>query len=122
MSTTVPARPESVFTYGAPALKFGPGGSDEIGFGLSQHGARRVLVITDAGVTATGAPHRIAERMSAFGIEAHVFEGVHVEPTDVSLRQAVDHAPASGRDIGVPNGIGGVGYDKATSPHWCKAP
>jgi len=96
MSTTVPAGPESVFTYGAPALKFGPGASDEIGFDLAQYGARRVLVITDAGVAATGAPHRIAERMSAFGIEAHVYDGVHVEPTDVSLRQAVDDAQASG--------------------------
>ncbi|MEV5772233.1 hydroxyacid-oxoacid transhydrogenase [Streptomyces antimycoticus] len=96
MSTTAPAGPESVFTYGAPALKFGPGASDEFGYDLAQHGARRVLVITDAGVAATGAPHRIAERMSAFGIEAHVFDGVHVEPTDVSLREAVDHALASG--------------------------
>ncbi|MBA6433657.1 hydroxyacid-oxoacid transhydrogenase [Streptomyces sp. GMR22] len=96
MSSTVPARPESVFTYGAPALKFGPGASDEIGFDLSQHGARRVLVITDAGVAATGAPHRIAERMTAFGVEAHVFDGAHVEPTDVSLREAVAHARASG--------------------------
>ncbi|OPF83230.1 alcohol dehydrogenase [Streptomyces antioxidans] len=96
MNNTVPARPESVFTYGAPALKFGPGASDEIGFDLSQHGVRRVLVITDAGVAATGAPHRIAERMTAFGIEARVFDDVHVEPTDISLREAVDHARASG--------------------------
>ncbi|WP_262698783.1 MULTISPECIES: hydroxyacid-oxoacid transhydrogenase [Streptomyces] len=96
MNSTVPARPESVFTYGAPALKFGPGASDEIGFDLSQHGVRRVLLITDAGVAATGAPHRIAERMTAFGIEAHVFDGAHVEPTDVSLREAIDHARASG--------------------------
>jgi len=59
MSTTVPARPEPVFTYGAPALKFGPGASDETGFDLSRHGARRVPVITDAAVAATGAPHRI---------------------------------------------------------------
>ncbi|AQA10560.1 hydroxyacid-oxoacid transhydrogenase [Streptomyces malaysiensis] len=96
MSTTVPAGPESVFTYGAPALKFGPGASDEIGYDLAQREVRRVLVITDAGVAATGAPHRVAERMTAFGIEAHVFDGVHVEPTDVSLRQAADHALASG--------------------------
>ncbi|WP_046471364.1 iron-containing alcohol dehydrogenase [Allosalinactinospora lopnorensis] len=97
MSTTVPAGPESVFTHGAPALKFGPGASDEIGFDLAQHGVRRVLVITDTGVAATGAPHRIAERMTQFGIAAHVFDGVHVEPTDVSLQQAIDHATASGQ-------------------------
>ncbi|GHH84683.1 alcohol dehydrogenase [Streptomyces sulfonofaciens] len=96
MHSSVPTGCESVFTYGAPALKFGPGASDEIGFDLAQHGVRRVLVITDSGVAATGAPHRIAERMTPFGMEARVFDGVHVEPTDASLRQAVDHALASG--------------------------
>jgi alcohol dehydrogenase class IV len=96
MSTIAPAGPESVFTYGAPSLKFGPGASDEIGHDLTRYEARRVLVITDAGVAATGSPHRIAERLTPFGMEAHVFDGVHVEPTDVSLRQAVEYARASG--------------------------
>ena len=44
---------ESVFTYGAPQLKFGNGASDEIGYDLAQYGVRRVLVLTDAGVSAT---------------------------------------------------------------------
>ena len=35
---------ESVFTYGAPALKFGSGSSAEIGFDLTTYGARRVLL------------------------------------------------------------------------------
>jgi hydroxyacid-oxoacid transhydrogenase len=96
MSALLPANLESVFTYGAPQLKFGSGSSDEIGFDLSQLGARRVLVITDAGVAATGAPERIADQMAQFGIEAQVFDGVHVEPTDVSLDAAIAH----GRDSG----------------------
>ena len=48
-----PHDPESVFTYGAPALKFGPGAADEIGHDLQQYGARRVLVVTDARIAAT---------------------------------------------------------------------
>lgn len=60
---------ETVFTYAAPALKFGPGAADEIGFDLSQLGARRVLVVTDPGVAATGWPQRVAEQMSQFDIE-----------------------------------------------------
>ncbi len=96
MSRTTPAHPESVFTYGAPQLKFGSGASDEIGFDLSALGARRVLVMTDAGVAATGHPQRVADQMAQFGIEAQVFDGVHVEPTDVSLREAVEAARASG--------------------------
>lgn len=96
MTAVLPAAAESVFTYGAPQLKFGEGAADEIGFDLSQYGVRRVLVVTDAGVAATGTPQRVADQMAQFGIEAQVFDGVHVEPTDVSLREAVAAAVASG--------------------------
>jgi alcohol dehydrogenase class IV len=91
-----PAHPESVFTYGAPQLKFGAGASDEIGHDLGQYGVRRVLVVTDPGVAATGHPQRVAEQMAAFGIEAQVYDGAHVEPTDESLQAAVDAARDSG--------------------------
>ncbi|WP_395104098.1 hydroxyacid-oxoacid transhydrogenase [Actinomadura sp. SCN-SB] len=87
---------ESVFTYGSPQLKFGAGASGEIGFDLAQLGARRALVVTDPGVAATGAAQRIADSMKEYGVDAEVFDGVHVEPTDESLRRAVDHARANG--------------------------
>ncbi len=87
---------ETIFTYGSPALKFGPGASSEIGYDLRSAGARRVLIITDPGVAATGAPARIAEQMHAFGIDATVFADVHVEPTDASLEAAIEWARAGG--------------------------
>jgi alcohol dehydrogenase class IV len=87
---------ETVFTYGAPQLKFGAGAADEIGFDLAQFGARRVLVVTDPGVAATAGPQRIADAAKANGIEAAVFTGVRVEPTDASMRQAVEHARETG--------------------------
>jgi hydroxyacid-oxoacid transhydrogenase len=88
---------ETVFTYGVPDLKFGPGAADEIGYDLgSRYGARRVLVVTDAGVAATGSPQRVADAIRAYGIEARVFAESHVEPTDESLRYAVDVARADG--------------------------
>ena len=91
-----PTHPESVFTYGAPQLKFGSGASDEIGYDLSLTGAKRVLVVTDPGLAATGTPQRVADQMAQFGIEAHVFAGSHVEPTDESLQRAIDYAKDSG--------------------------
>ncbi len=96
MSAEPPANPESVFTYGCPALKFGPGASDDIGYDLGELGVRRVLVITDPRVAATGHPQRIADQMAKFGIEALVYDGVHVEPTDVSMNAAVEHARSEG--------------------------
>jgi alcohol dehydrogenase class IV len=87
---------ESVFTYGAPALKFGSGASDEIGFDLTTYDAERVLVVTDPGVAATGHPQRIAEQIRAHGVQAEVFDGVHVEPTDASLEAAIGYARENG--------------------------
>lgn len=87
---------ETVFTYGAPALKFGAGASDEIGFDLQQYDAHRVLVVTDPGVAATGHPERVAEQIRGFGMEAVVTDLAHVEPTDESLQAAIDFARANG--------------------------
>jgi hydroxyacid-oxoacid transhydrogenase len=94
MTEIAPA--ESIFTYGAPTLKFGDGASDEIGYDLAQLGARRALVITDAGVAATGLPQRIADQMAGFGVEATVYDGARIEPTDASMQAAIDWARAHG--------------------------
>jgi alcohol dehydrogenase class IV len=91
-----PSTPETVFTYGAPLLKFGPGASDEIGFDLSTYGVSRVLLVTDPGVAATGHPQRVADQIAGFGIEVVVFDRAHVEPTDVSLEEAVGFARDGG--------------------------
>lgn len=107
------ATQETIFTYGAPMLKFGPGSADEIGFDLSQYGVKRALVVTDVGISATGSPQRIAEQMAQYGIEAHVFDGVHVEPTDKSLQEAVDYARATGPWDGIVAVGGGSSIDTA---------
>jgi hydroxyacid-oxoacid transhydrogenase len=90
------ATTESVFTYGSPQLKFGRGASAEIGYDLLQYEARRVLVVTDPGVAATGAPRRVADEMAAYGVTAEVFDRVRVEPTDAALREAIEYARATG--------------------------
>ncbi len=96
MSTFVPAHPETVFTYGAPGLKFGVGARFELGHDLAQTGARRVLVVTDPGVAATGAPAELAESLAAAGVEAVVFDRSRVEPTDGSLIEAIEFGRAEG--------------------------
>jgi len=87
---------ETVFTYGAPLLKFGPGASEEIGHDLLAYDVRRVLLVTDPGVAATGHPERIAEQIRREGVEVEVFDRAHVEPTDRSLAEAVEFARAGG--------------------------
>lgn len=104
---------ETVFTYAAPGLKFGSGASAELPHDLSALGVRRALLVTDAGVRATGAPDRIATQLVSGGIEVEVYDGVRVEPTDASLEVAVAHARALGRFDGVVAVGGGSSIDTA---------
>jgi hydroxyacid-oxoacid transhydrogenase len=87
---------ETIFTWGAPPLKFGPGAADEIGFDMRQYGARRVLIVTDAGLAAQGVPQRIADALARYDVSAEVFDGVHVEPTDDSMDKAAGYAREQG--------------------------
>ncbi|GAB2873326.1 hydroxyacid-oxoacid transhydrogenase [Nocardioides pacificus] len=100
---------ETVFTYAAPALKFGPGASSEIGYDLTQYGAWRVLLVTDPGVAATGHPARIAEEIAECGIDVTTYDRSHVEPTDESLTDAISFA----RDAGPFDAIVAVGGGSA---------
>jgi alcohol dehydrogenase class IV len=111
---TAPSGPaETVFTYGAPGLKFGDGASDEIGYDLAQLGVGRALVVTDVRVAATGVPARLAEQMGRFGVQAVVFDGVHVEPTDASMAAAIEWARAHGPFDGFVAVGGGSSIDTA---------
>ncbi len=100
---------ETVFTYAAPGLKFGPGASAEIGHDLAAWGVQRVLLITDAGVAATGHPARIAEQVEALGLSVTTYDGARVEPTDESMA----HAIAFARDAGPFDAVVAVGGGSA---------
>ena len=71
---TVPPVPteESVFTWGAPPLKFGAGACDEIGFDLAQYGAKRILLITDPGMQQTGLPDRVADQIRRYDMTVEI--------------------------------------------------
>ena len=105
-------RNETVFTWGAPAVKFGVGATEELGYDVRQLGAERVLVVTDPGVAATGIPERVRGLLAAAGVKAEVYDQVHVEPTDESLRQAAEFAGGGDWDAFVAVG-GGSSIDTA---------
>ena len=113
MNLAIPSVPESVFTYGAPQLKYGNGASAEIGYDLSQLRVRRALVITDPVMAATGLPQRIADQIKGFGVDVEVFDGVHVEPTDASIQHAADWARTHGPWDGFVAVGGGSSIDTA---------
>ena len=90
--STSPHTPESVFTYAAPRLKFGPGAVTEIGHDVAGLGARSALVVTDPRLAATGHPERVAEALRTAGLRVDVHDSAAVEPSDASLAAAVERA------------------------------
>ena len=102
---TQPSPNESVFTWGAPPLKFGTGALEETGREVAATGAASCLVLTDPGVAATGLADRVRDLVLREGVDAEVFDRVAVEPTDASIEEAV--AFARGRDWGCFVAVGG---------------
>jgi alcohol dehydrogenase class IV len=87
---------ETIFTWGAPPLKFGAGAVDEVGFEMSQYNVKRVLILTDPTINRTGIPQRIADLLQQRGISSEIFDGVHIEPTDDSMDKAAGYAREQG--------------------------
>ncbi|UAL29098.1 iron-containing alcohol dehydrogenase [Nocardioides rotundus] len=103
---------ETVFTWGAPPLKFGPGALDEIGLEVGARGARSALILTDPGVAETGVPQRALDALKEAGVDAEIFAAVGVEPTDESIMEAVEFARRRDWDAYVAIG-GGSAMDTA---------
>jgi hydroxyacid-oxoacid transhydrogenase len=110
---TAPTAEETIFTWGAPPLKFGAGAVDEIGYDMSLFGVKRVLILTDPSVNASGLPQRVAESLSKQGITSEIFDGVHVEPTDDSMDKAAGYAREQGPWDGYVAVGGGSSIDTA---------
>ena len=99
---------DTVFTMRSTPYKFGAGVTEEIGDDLLSLGLKRVLVVTDAGVAATGLPERAHALIRGKGIEAGLFRDVSVEPTDTSVKSAIEFAQSFRPDGYVAIGGGSV--------------
>ena len=96
---------ERAFKLEATPITFGPGASEEAGWEMKRLGAKRVMIVSDAGVVQAGITGKIQKIIEAGGIECEVFDRVHVEPTLESLQEAADFATDGGFDGFV--GVGG---------------
>lgn len=104
---------ETVFTYAAPALKFGRGAAHEVGYDVRGWGARRALLVTDPGVLAAGHAETVAASLRSHGVEVVTYAGARVEPTDASMEDAVAFARGEGPFDAVVAVGGGSAIDTA---------
>jgi hydroxyacid-oxoacid transhydrogenase len=73
-------------------VRFGAGVTREVGMDLVDLGVRRALVVTDPNVTRLAPVRTVLTALDASGIEAVLYDGVRVEPTDESFRDAIHFA------------------------------
>ncbi|MCP3918464.1 MAG: iron-containing alcohol dehydrogenase [bacterium] len=97
---------ETAFTMDTSSIKYGPGVTREIGEDMKGCGCTRVMVCTDASMSSLPPVRITLEALGAAGIDSELFDGVRVEPTDASFRDAIAFAAAGNFDgyIGVGGG------------------
>jgi hydroxyacid-oxoacid transhydrogenase len=103
---------ETAFSIDTSSIKFGPGVTREVGYEMRRLGARRVMVVTDPRLASSEAVSVAMQSLKEEGLDAVLFDGVHVEPTDLSFKEAIRFATEGGFDGYVAVG-GGSSMDTA---------
>jgi hydroxyacid-oxoacid transhydrogenase len=78
------------FEMAASNLRFGRGATREIGMDLSELGVRRVMVLTDPGLSGSKAVQTVKESLEKEKVPYSLFDQVSIEPTDTSVKRAID--------------------------------
>ena len=83
---------ETAFTMDTSSIKYGSGVTREIGWDMRRLGGTRVMVVTDPYLSDSEPVAVTLAALREAGIEAVLFDQARVEPTDVSLQQAIEFA------------------------------
>jgi len=103
---------ETVLTMSAANIKYGFGATREVGFDMKELGATRVMVVTDKRLAKEEPVHTTLEALKKKKIDAILYDGVRIEPTDESLKEAIRFA-RDGRFDGFIGVGGGSSMDTA---------
>jgi hydroxyacid-oxoacid transhydrogenase len=103
---------EYAFEMSASNIRFGPGVTREVGMDLAELKAQRVMVVTDPTLAKLAPVATVLESLKSEKIQFELFDRVHVEPTDVSMHEAIAYAQKGRFDAYVAVG-GGSAMDTA---------
>ncbi len=83
---------ESVIVIGSASIKYGFGATKEVGFDMKERGATRVMVVTDRNLAEKEPVAVTLQALADEGLEAVLYQDTRIEPTDTSLKEAIDFA------------------------------
>jgi hydroxyacid-oxoacid transhydrogenase len=99
---------ETVLEVEAPRVKFGRGAIGELGAEAAAMGLRRVALFTDGRLAKLEFVERARRSLRDAGVDVAEFDGVRIEPTDTSFREAAAFAREARVDGYVSVGGGSV--------------
>ena len=108
----MPMQHEYAFEMATSSVRFGVGATREIGMDLADMGVRRAMVVTDANLARLPAVATVLDSLAKEGVGFSLFDRVRVEPTDVSMLEAIEFARSEPFDAFVAVG-GGSPMDTA---------
>lgn len=94
LSEEVTMEYDSAFEVATSHIRFGPGATREVGMDLADLNVTRVMVLTDTVLSMLPPVATVLDSLSRHGIEYSLFANVRVEPTDRSLKEAIESASA----------------------------
>ena len=80
------------FEMAASNLRFGPGVTREVGMDLAEMGIGRVLVLTDRRLAASAPVETVRLSLEKERIAYSIFDKVRIEPSDESVKTAIEYA------------------------------
>ena len=86
------------FEMAASNIRFGPGTTREVGMDLSELGLKRVMVVTDPNLTGMPPVETVLESLFRENVSYSLFDRVRIEPTDSSLKEAIEFAKSDSFD------------------------
>ena len=86
-------------------LVFGAGVVAQVGQLTHEHGAKKVLLVTDAGIVAAGHAGRVIASLEAAGLRVTVFDQARENPTTKCVAECVTVAQEAAIDFII--GLGG---------------
>lgn len=80
---------DTAFEMATSGIRYGAGVTAEIGMDLADMGLHRVLVVTDANLAGGEPVAVVRQSLDDAGVAYDLYDGVHVEPTDASFKDAI---------------------------------
>lgn len=100
------------FEMATSNIRYGQGTTRELGMDLADMGIKRVMVLTDPNLSKMSPVETALDSLADQNVEYTLFDQVRVEPTDTSLKEAIEFAKAEKFDAFVAVG-GGSAMDTA---------